>query len=437
MKQKKLTYKEKQKQEERKSKVKFGFAVGGFVIGVSIFAALMSLWVKGCEKRKQKQETETNTEINREGPKRNILGQDIYEGGSGQYYIDNEDRAEMLDKVNPLSSSTYSYSDYCAHLGLNFGGLEYYTWGGYSWTRTGAQAGTWYSYIPSTINNLVYGGPWLKMYELEYSLQNHHIGEPNPLCYISYTEEQFYQINTQTFTQTYTLENIVKVELTSDRFLFTYEDNGDYSIRSLEYARFSQNGWDNSNLRITHKITSFRLDFYRWCEFQLTRVPDYANEYGIDELKNLIYCNDVSGYNIFYYLDLFMAQDKYYIMSPWWSNVYPLPGDDNGEYYQNNNHNDEVYDNEYLYWSSDTSKETYTLGQPPQDDPGGDTPGGDNPGSEGGGSLFDVFSLMSLVFSSIMPFLGYQIIPGITIGTFVALPLILIAVLFIVKMFKR
>lgn len=51
--------------------------------------------------------------------------------------------------------------------------------------------------------------------------------------------------------------------------------------------------------------------------------------------------------------------------------------------------------------------------------------------------LLGVFSLIAQVFGSFASLFNWHILPGITIGTFIALPLVATAIFFIVKLFKR
>lgn len=64
--------------------------------------------------------------------------------------------------------------------------------------------------------------------------------------------------------------------------------------------------------------------------------------------------------------------------------------------------------------------------------------GGGGGGSEPSGSgLEGVFGLISQTFGAIATFFMIQVIPGVTLSTFIILPLVSIAILFVVKLFKR
>ena len=54
-----------------------------------------------------------------------------------------------------------------------------------------------------------------------------------------------------------------------------------------------------------------------------------------------------------------------------------------------------------------------------------------------GNALYDVFDLISMAFRSIASILGITILPGVTLGTLIFIPVVAIIVIFIVWLFKR
>lgn len=56
---------------------------------------------------------------------------------------------------------------------------------------------------------------------------------------------------------------------------------------------------------------------------------------------------------------------------------------------------------------------------------------------ESNGNLYDVFNLISFTLASFLPFFDYMVLPGLTIGVLIMIPIVITILLFVLSIFKR